>query len=143
MSEISIFFFVSLFVLGFPTPKPPVCQDALGMKDNKIPDSSISASTTWNAQHTPPERGRLEQYGTKWKEYGCWAALDLNTLQWFQVDFGAQTKVTMVATQGCADLYFWTKSYTLAYSNDGFSWEDYKEGDDVKVDTYWFNVLLE
>ena len=127
-------------ILGFPTPKPPVCKAPLGMQDNKIPDSSITASTTWNAHYTPPSSGRLEQQQAG--KYGCWAASTSNTMQWFQVDFGTWTKVTMVATQGRQDAAWWTKSYTLAYSYDGVFWKDYKEEDYVKVYPF-FHMLLE
>ena len=127
-----------VLIQGFTTPKPPVCKAPLGMHDNKIPDSAISASTTWNARLTPPENGRLEQHAPS-GQYGCWAAATSNTLQWFQVDFGKWTKVTMVATQGREDGAWWTKSYTLAYSYEGVFWKDYKEDDHVKVD--YFHVL--
>ena len=102
------------------------------MHDDKIPDSAISASTTWNTHYTPPENGRLEQNAPSGK-YGCWAAATSNTLQWFQVDFGDWAKITKVATQGREDAAWWTKSYTLAFSYDGVFFEEYKEDDIVKV----------
>ena len=53
--------------------------------------------------------------------------------QYFEVSFGNWTKVTKVATQGRQDDGWWTKSYSLAYSDDGVFFVDYKEDDAVKV----------
>ncbi|XP_078346610.1 uncharacterized protein LOC144631901 [Oculina patagonica] len=103
---------------GLPTPKPPQCMDALGMQSGKIPDSSITASSSYNAVSFAPSIGRLFLSAGS-GNYGSWAAGDNNENQWFQVDFGSWTKISAVATQGRQDWDQWVESYWLSFSYDG------------------------
>ena len=119
------------FGTGFATPKTPVCEAPLGMQDNKIPDSALSASSTLNSYHTPPANGRLHFQAAS--KYGGWSGKRQDESPYFQVNFGNWTNVTKVATQGGHDGVWWTKSYSLAYSYDGVFFQDYKEDDIVKV----------
>ncbi|KAL9955603.1 hypothetical protein ACROYT_G036947 [Oculina patagonica] len=103
---------------GFPTPKPPQCMAALGMQSGKIPDSSITASSSYNAVSFAPSIGRLFLSAGS-GNYGSWAAEANNENQWFQVDFGSWTKISAVATQGRQDWDQWVESYWLSFSYDG------------------------
>ena len=44
------------------------------------------------------------------------------------VDLGKVTKVTRLATQGRSDAGWWSKSYSLEYSEDGGVFKPYKNG---------------
>ena len=46
---------------------------------------------------------------------------------WLQVDFGAKTTVTGVATQGSCHESQWVKSYVIGYSNDLLKWRWYSD----------------
>ncbi|XP_078346805.1 uncharacterized protein LOC144632074 [Oculina patagonica] len=113
---------------------PAVCQDSLGLENYTIPDSSITASstylpgTTWHI----PGNGRLHFKSISGR-YGAWSAGNKHDNSWFQVDFGRSVKVTMVATQGRQDLDQWVTEYRVSYSNDGISFQDYEEGGYVKI----------
>jgi len=97
---------------------------SLGLENNELPDSSITASSryseTYRASH-----GRLYQKGS-------WLANINGVEQWFQVDFVNRTKVTGVAIQGFAYRYWldWVTKFKLAYSYDGEFFIDYREDDD-------------
>ncbi|XP_078348383.1 uncharacterized protein LOC144633376 [Oculina patagonica] len=113
---------------------PAVCQDSLGLENYTIPDSSITASstylpgTTWHI----PGNGRLHFKSISGRN-GAWSAGNRHDNSWFQVDFGRSVKVTMVATQGRQDLDQWVTEYRLSYSNDVISFQDYEEGGYVKI----------
>ena len=93
---------------------------SLGLENNEIPDSSITASSQHS--HYPASQGRLYQKGS-------WIAYTYGAEQWFQVDFVNRTKVTGVAIQGNG-INRWVKSFKLAYSYDGVFFSDYKEDGD-------------
>jgi len=100
---------------------------SLGLENNEIPDSSITASSRYSDTYRASQ-GRLYQQGS-------WIASN-RVKQWFQVDFVNWTKVTGVAIQGCAYWYWkrWVTKFKLAYSYDGVFFSDYKEdGDNAKV----------
>lgn len=116
------------FVLGFPTPIPPVCEAGLGLESYAIPDSSLTASTG-NA-----DNGRLHFF-PKFRQNGGWVALSNNKeSNWFQVDLGRWTKVTRISTQGRQDADQWVTNYRVSYSYDGIFFRDYKDNaGDAKV----------
>ena len=101
------------------------------MQNNQIPDSAITASTSYNS-YMGPENGRLH-FQSKSGEYGAWAVSTNNHFQWFQVDFGSFTKVTALSTQGRQDGNWWVKTFTLSFSYDGVFFEDYKEDNLTKA----------
>ena len=84
-----------------------------------------------------PGNGGLHFQATSGK-YGSWAVSTNNEFQYFEVNFGDWTQVTKVATEGRQDGAWWTKSYSLAYSDDGVFFEDYKEDNVVKLTTILF-----
>ncbi|XP_078346313.1 uncharacterized protein LOC144631689 isoform X2 [Oculina patagonica] len=117
---------------GFTTPKPPACMAGLGMENNKIPDSAITASSMYNNAYRPSQ-GRLYQQAVSGGS-GSWLAAANNNQQWFQVDFGGWTKVTRVCTQGRLNAGQWVTKYKLGYSYDGVFYTDYKEDGDKEFD---------
>ena len=119
-----------LIKLGFPTPKPPVCLEALGMQNKQIPDSAITASS-WYSQ-TKANNGRLHFLRTS-NRSGGWVANWNDNNSFFQVHFGSWRKVTRVAMQGRQDFDQWVESFSLSYGYDSMSFQDYKEKGVKKV----------
>ena len=60
---------------------------------------------------------------------GGWVSQYRGVDQFLQIDLGNNTKVTRIATQGRYDAGWWTKTYTLSYSNDGAAFTAYKNGE--------------
>ena len=100
------------------------CFLPLGMESGHLPDSAISASTSYDANHIP-QFGRLNKIPASGKA-GAWCAKSNDVKQWLQVSFGQQTTVTKVATQGRHKYNQWVTSYTLSYSVDGAHWVWYR-----------------
>lgn len=113
----------------FTPPKPISCLQALGMKNKKIPDSSITASSSWSANHGP-DRARLDitKEGSK---RGAWSAKKNDKKQWLQVKLEKTSKITSVVTQGRQDYKQWVKTFTLQYSQDGLHFDDYLKRGEV------------
>ena len=106
------------------------------MENGAISDLQISASSQWDAHHAPPQ-GRLHFKRSGVKQ-GSWSARVNDGDQWLQVDLGSQyTKVTGVATQGRNGHPQWVKKYKLQYSEDGVSFQYYKEPADTEEKVSW------
>ena len=110
---------------GFATIKPPTCMAGLGLENNEIPDSFITASR----DKSRASQGRLyNQEG-----WATWSYIHSQE-EWFQVEFVNWTKVTGVAIQGHPYWHWWVTKFKLSYSHDGVFFSDYKEdGDNAKV----------
>ena len=86
------------------------------MVDNRIPDSSLSASSTYHEYKA--SRGRLNKFAASGGR-GGWIALD-TTYPWFEVDFGSNLTISQVATQGHSLFDDRVKTYSiLIRRNDG------------------------
>ena len=60
---------------------------------------------------------------------GGWVSQYADAYQFLQIDLGKVTKVTRIATQGRADAGWWSKTYTLEYSEEvGATFKPYKNG---------------
>ena len=117
---------------GFTLRTTKKCAQILGMQNNQIPDSALSASTSYNVSSMGPRNGRL-YFQAKSGKYGAWATSRNDKFQWFGVDFGSYAKVTALATQGRQDGAWWVTSYSLSFSHDDVFFEDYKENNVKKV----------
>ncbi|XP_052568205.1 lactadherin isoform X1 [Peromyscus californicus insignis] len=112
------------------------CSEPLGLKNNSIPDSQITASSsykTWNLRAFGwyPHLGRLDMQG----KINAWTAQSNSNKEWLQVDLGTQKEVTGIITQGARDFGHiqYVASYKVAYSNDGVQWTVYEEQGTSKV----------
>jgi len=106
--------------------KPLGCWQALGMESGAISDKQIKASSQWDSNHAPFQ-GRLHFQRISFKA-GSWSAGKNDLHQWLQVDLGSQySKVTRVATQGRNAYNQWVTKYKLQYSNDGVTFQYYRE----------------
>ena len=98
------------------------CLAPLGMENFRITSAQISASSQHTNNHAP-NIGRLH-----FKENaGAWAARVNDLNQWIQIYFGIETTVTRVATQGMHNIEQWVTKYKLRYSNDGNSFQVFKQ----------------
>eukprot|EP00057_Strongylocentrotus_purpuratus_P006615 XP_011661089.1 PREDICTED: EGF-like repeat and discoidin I-like domain-containing protein 3 isoform X1 [Strongylocentrotus purpuratus] len=91
--------------------------DPLGLESYVIPDSSLTASSEYNADHGA-KRGRLN-LARVGNLRGAWSARTNDANQWIQVDLLDLYRVISVATQGREDVSQWVTSYKLACSTDG------------------------
>ena len=119
------------FSLGNPAPELSLCLEPLGMEDEVIPNSAITASTEVDPQHRAPN-ARLHFKGGDGR-VGAWAAGANDKLQWLQVSFGNWTKVAGVAIQGRHTVDQWVESFTISFSFDGLLFKDYQEQAQKKV----------
>ena len=98
------------------------CLAPLGMENFKITPAQISASSQYSGNHVP-SYGRLHFKGYA----GAWSVKVSDLHQWFQIDFGIDTTVAYVATQGRHNVGQWVTQYKLQYSNDGISFQVFKQ----------------
>lgn len=101
------------------------------MQNDKLPNSALSASSQYNG-NTGPENARLHFYADSGRR-GAWVAQKQDHNQWLQVDFGVETVITRIATQGRQDADQWVKEYTLRYSTDGSYFKHYQPFGYTKV----------
>ena len=96
------------------------CRQALGIENKGVADTEMASSSRLNNTHTS-SHGRL--YGaTSW----CSSTSSVN--EYIQVDLGQVKTVTGIATQGDPTNDKWIKTYTIRYSLNGNSWNDYTGG---------------
>ena len=115
-------FFLAFDFLGFQIPQEVSCKDPLGMQSKLIPDSAITASSTLAPATLlyAPGNARLHYTGEA-GHYGGWIPAVSDHRQWLQINFGRDTQVTGIATQGFYHGLYYVKSYTLQYTdNRGF-----------------------
>nr|XP_045001328.1 lactadherin isoform X2 [Jaculus jaculus] len=112
------------------------CSEPLGLKDNRIPDRRITASSTYKTWGLPafawyPHLARLDMQG----KFNAWTAQSNTDSEWLQVDLGSEKQVTGIITQGARDFGHiqYVASYKVAYSNDGVKWTEYEEQGSSKV----------
>ena len=118
------------------------CQEALGMRNGAISSARISASSEWDSNHAAIQ-GRLNFKATPRKS-GSWSARRNDFSQWLEIFLGHQlTDVTGVATQGRRDIDFWVIRYKLMLSDDGGTFQYYRENGQVsvKVRYMWLDKL--
>ena len=112
----------------------------LGMENDQIPDSAITASSMYSSYR--PDQGRLYNQGGS-RGSGSWLAAANNHDQWFQVKLGNWTKVTRVCTQGRLNGGNWVTKYKLDYGYDGLFYKEYKEeGETAKVRFYCIELKV-
>jgi hypothetical protein len=103
------------------------------MEDRSIPDSAMTASSKYRASSSA-YLARLNNQkngvlGTENYTTSSWCAKHFlaDAREYLQVDLGRVFYVTKVATQGRrhSTLNNWVMSYSLKYSLDGTTWNDY------------------
>ncbi|XP_022100964.1 antigen WC1.1-like [Acanthaster planci] len=95
---------------GYRTPlltEAPCTSGPLGMQSGAIPDSSLSASSSYNSNYRP-SNARLNVGSDWWRPR-------YHQDQWFQVDLGDHTAVTGLIVQGLH--YHHVSAFTVQFSN--------------------------
>ena len=112
----------------------------LGVEDGRVPDPLMRASSS-QSYYCRPFNARLNRrrYG---RQGGAWCAKRRDRRQWLQIDFGALTRVTRVATQGRQNSAQWVKSYYISYSRNGYKFIPYREGRRTKVKILFLCFVL-
>ena len=106
---------------------------ALGMENNLLPNSAITASSVWPHPGHESWLARLNNVPIIGMSSGSWSAASNEAGQWLQIDLGEERLVTKLATQGRPSWDQWVTSYTILFSSHNVKWEEYKENDFVKV----------
>ncbi|XP_013387256.1 lactadherin [Lingula anatina] len=114
------------------------CQNLLVSGNNPIPDSHITASSSFAMFGFTPQHSRLTNDASS-GTLGGWAVDggSINTNQWLQFDLGSKHVITAVVTKGRAldghNHYQWVTSYKLHFSSDAVTWTTYQTecGSDV------------
>ena len=104
----------------------PECHNCeeLGMENNKILDSQLSASAE-NTQDLVAPFGRLNN-GKSWQ------GISLSNFElWYQVDFIKRAKIMGVKTQGYSSSY--VTKFKISFSNNGINFPEYKDVMGTKV----------
>ncbi|KAL9976335.1 hypothetical protein ACROYT_G013625 [Oculina patagonica] len=102
------------------------CKEPLGIENGGITDGQMTASSQWAVTHGP-KRGRLNSQETA-STTGGWVSGINDAYQWLQIDLGHRnTRVTRVATQGRNVYDQWVSTFKLQHSNDGVTFEYYRE----------------
>ena len=114
------------------------------MQDGTISDGQISASSARRKDYGPAN-ARLQFSGTDVR-VGAWVAGKKDPNEWLQVDFGNETRVTAIETQGrtrhlCGWCKNWVKKYTVSYSLDNATFHPYEQKGRVKVQC-WEIVIV-
>lgn len=108
------------------------------MYKRRIPGEYITASSQLSNEYMA-SLARLNNRAFPGVHAGVWCALN-NTGQWLQIDLGYLHVVTGVATQGrnSSTYHMWVKTFELAFSKDGKTWEVYKENNITQVGELFF-----
>ncbi|XP_011873229.1 PREDICTED: discoidin domain-containing receptor 2-like isoform X2 [Vollenhovia emeryi] len=111
------------------------CNQSLGMESGDIPDSAISASSSY-VTNVGPRNGRLR----KETAGGAWcpkSQIEKGVHEWLQVDLQSAHVITGVQTQGRYDHgrgQEYVEDYTVEYRRPGFTrWRRYKRWDNKEV----------
>lgn len=111
------------------------CNQSLGMESGDIPDSAITASSSY-VTNVGPRNGRLR----KETAGGAWcpkSQIEKGVREWLQVDLQSAHVVTGVQTQGRYDHgrgQEYVEDYTVEYRRPGFTrWRRYKRWDNNEV----------
>ncbi|TNN81898.1 Coagulation factor VIII [Liparis tanakae] len=98
------------------------CSLPLGLKDRRIPDSNISASSFYSSmlRSWSPKLARLYQEGSA----NAWRPKNNNPHEWLQVDLGKVSRITGIITQGARSLMtqMMVTEFSVTISHDGHSW---------------------
>ncbi|XP_073246806.1 uncharacterized protein [Porites lutea] len=92
------------------------------MEKGSIKDAQITASTQWDASYAATNARLHSTAGV-----GGWGPRQNNAHQFLQVDLGKEIEVTGIKTQGCSNVAYWVRSYTISYGNDGTHFQNYEK----------------
>ncbi|XP_046998540.1 uncharacterized protein LOC124613859 [Schistocerca americana] len=112
------------------------CHVALGMEEGRIPDSAVSASSSYEPKSVGPQNARIRQE----KNGGAWcpkAQISSEVQEFLEVDLGRPHLITATETQGRfgnGQGQEYAESFHLLYWRDALQrWAVYKDAQGRKV----------
>ncbi|KAJ8397962.1 hypothetical protein AAFF_G00433090 [Aldrovandia affinis] len=114
------------------TFKTSGCYGTLGLKAGVVRESQISASSVWEWSDMSGQPSVWGPPGARLKKAGLpWAAAHSDQHQWLQVDLKREMRITGIATTGStlSEYPFYVSAYRVLYSQDGQSWQPFREAD--------------
>ncbi|KAK3716434.1 hypothetical protein QZH41_016845, partial [Actinostola sp. cb2023] len=106
------------------------CVIPFGIRSKRIPDSSMTASSS--------RRGDLPQYA-RLHNSKYWCAAEKKKSEYLQIDLGKMQTINKIAIQGRSSWYYWVSGFFLWYSQDGQRWTGYTEsGDRLQSNSYCY-----
>eukprot|EP01043_Picozoa_sp_COSAG02_P017639 COSAG02_NODE_803_length_17021_cov_18.597270_1_plen_2767_part_10 len=102
---------------------------ALGLQTGNITNDMMhSSSDKPGAIGCATENGRLNYGVTGWPSYSAaWCPEYASASEYLEIEFAQKTVIVAVETQGRYNTGQWVKQYSLSYSIDGTTWDDYDE----------------
>ncbi|KAK3716433.1 hypothetical protein QZH41_016842, partial [Actinostola sp. cb2023] len=97
------------------------CVIPLGIRSKRIPDSSMTASSSLSGNL--PHYARL--HNSKY-----WCAAEKKKSEYLQIDLGKMQTINKIAIQGRGRWNNWVSGFFLLYSQDGQRWTGYTESGD-------------
>ncbi|XP_037322053.2 contactin-associated protein-like 4 [Pungitius pungitius] len=91
-----------------------------------LPPAAFSSSSRASGSQGPAFAKLNRREGA-----GGWSPLSSDPYQWLEVDLGARTRLTAVATQGRYGSSDWLTSYQLMFSDSGHNWKQYRQEDSI------------
>ena len=88
------------------------------MESKRIPDESITASSTKSADHSP-SFARVDGSG-------AWCSAPEDKSPYIQIMLEEQKLITAITTQGSSSDLSWSRKYKVKYLEKG-NWKSYKE----------------
>ncbi|XP_049784959.1 discoidin domain-containing receptor 2-like [Schistocerca cancellata] len=125
-----------LACLAAPAATSGGCHSALGMEEGRIPDSAVSASSSYEPKSVGPQNARIRQE----KNGGAWcpkAQISSEVQEFLEVDLGRAHLITATETQGRfgnGQGQEYAESFHLLYWRDALQrWVVYRDSTGRKV----------
>ncbi|KAG6935757.1 discoidin, CUB and LCCL domain containing 1 [Chelydra serpentina] len=105
------------------------CNKSLSLEDGFIPNSHITASSSWEetteigeSVQWSPDKAWLQVQGISW------ASNHSNHREWLEIDLGEKKRITGIRTTGSTMLKFnfYVKTFIMNYKNNNSKWRTYK-----------------
>ncbi|XP_031566433.1 lactadherin-like [Actinia tenebrosa] len=102
------------------------CDSSVGLEDNRITDSQMTASSYY------PSPGITYPWYARLNHHIAWAPSTPSIGEYLQIDFKKKMRLTKIASQGRSNSNQWVTKYSLKYSDDGSTWENYGSDSYIK-----------
>ncbi|XP_037750617.1 discoidin, CUB and LCCL domain-containing protein 1 isoform X3 [Chelonia mydas] len=105
------------------------CNKSLSLEDGFIPNSHITASSSWEetseigeSVQWSPDKAWLQVQGISW------ASNHSSHREWLEIDLGEKKRITGIRTTGSTMLKFnfYVKTFIMNYKNNNSKWKTYK-----------------
>uniref|UniRef100_A0A1A8HVF0 Discoidin, CUB and LCCL domain containing 2 n=1 Tax=Nothobranchius kuhntae TaxID=321403 RepID=A0A1A8HVF0_NOTKU len=106
------------------------CYGTLGLETGGVADTHLSASSVWDWSANAGQNSVWGPSGARLKKSGLpWAPSQSDQLQWLQVVFKRERRITGIITTGSTlrEYPYFVSAYRVLYSADGQQWTTYKE----------------